>query len=121
VWFSYVYTHKTVGPAVTQRVKLAEAKLGITAHLTNHIFHNGYLPARYRTVVTWQGPCGRKIEEHERLEDLLTAGEGHCETSPLRLIIGKSAVIARLARVPLTFSIIDATCTHTRTCHSVCH
>ncbi|KAJ8593949.1 hypothetical protein M405DRAFT_809990 [Rhizopogon salebrosus TDB-379] len=102
VWFSYVYTHKTVGPAVTQRVKLAEAKLGITAHLTNHIFHSGYLPARYRTVVTWQGPCGRKIEEHERLEDLLTAGEGHCETSPLRLII-------------------DATCTHTRTCHSVCH
>jgi hypothetical protein len=92
VWFSYVYTHKNARPVVTQRVKLCNApdtKLGIIAHLTNHIFHNGYLPARYRTVVTWQGPCGRKIEEHERLDDLLTAGEGLCETSSLRLMIGK--------------------------------
>ncbi|KAG0703777.1 hypothetical protein DFH29DRAFT_915032 [Suillus ampliporus] len=90
LWFSYVYTHKSVGPAVTQRVKFChtqEAKLEIVAHLTNHVFRNGYLPARFRTVVTWQGPCGRKIEEHERLDALLTAGEGLSETSPLRLMI----------------------------------
>ncbi|OJA14478.1 hypothetical protein AZE42_05293 [Rhizopogon vesiculosus] len=90
VWFSYIYTHKNAGTVVTQRVKLCpapEAQLEIIAHLTNHIFRNNYLPARYRTVVTWQGPCGRKIEEHEKLNDLLTVGEGLSETSPLRLVI----------------------------------
>lgn len=105
LWFTYVYTHKGVSPAVTQRVKLCHAqgaKLEIMAHLTNHIFRNGYLPARYRSVVTWQGTCGRKIEEHENLDALLTAGEGLTETSPLRLII-------------------DPACTHTKTCHAACH
>ncbi|KAG1825029.1 hypothetical protein EV424DRAFT_1394685 [Suillus variegatus] len=105
LWFSYVYTHKNVTPAVAQRVKFChaqEAKLEIIAHLTNHIFRNGYLPARYRTVVTWQGTCGRKIEEHEKLDALLTAGEGLSETSPLRLVI-------------------DATRTHAETCHATGH
>jgi len=90
---------------VAQRVKFChaqEAKLEIIAHLTNHIFRNGYLPARYRTVVTWQGTCGRKIEEHEKLDALLTAGEGLSETSPLRLVI-------------------DATRTHAETCHATGH
>ncbi|KAG1748584.1 hypothetical protein EDB19DRAFT_1893690 [Suillus lakei] len=86
--FSYVYTHKSAAPAVTQH----EAKLETMAHLTNHIFRNSYLPARYWTVVTWQGPCGRKIEEHEKLDALLTAGEGLSETSPLRLMIGSRVV-----------------------------
>ncbi|KAG2155798.1 uncharacterized protein EDB93DRAFT_1101586 [Suillus bovinus] len=83
-------THKNATPAVTQRVKLChaqEAKLEIIAHLTNHIFRNGYLAARYRTVVTWQGTCGRKIGEHEKLDALLAAGEGLSDTSSLRLII----------------------------------
>ncbi|KAG1780497.1 hypothetical protein EV702DRAFT_1023100 [Suillus placidus] len=67
-------THRSVTPAVTQRVKFChaqDAKLEIIANLTNHIFRDGYLPARYRTVVTWQGTCGRKIEEHEKLEQAL--------------------------------------------------
>ncbi|KAG2344511.1 hypothetical protein BDR05DRAFT_982478 [Suillus weaverae] len=82
----------SVTPAVTQHDKFChgDAKLEIIAHLTNYInFRDGYLPARYRTVVTWQGTCGRKIEEHEKLDALLTAGEGLSETSPLRLIIDK--------------------------------
>ncbi|KAG1742332.1 uncharacterized protein EDB91DRAFT_1128710 [Suillus paluster] len=106
LWFSYVYTHKNAGPAVTQRVKFChaqEAKLEMIAHLTNHIFRHGFLPPRLRTVVTWQGLCGRKIEEHETLDALLAAREGLSETLPLRLMI-------------------DAACTHTGTCHAAaCH
>ncbi|KAH7925591.1 hypothetical protein BV22DRAFT_1088751 [Leucogyrophana mollusca] len=96
VWFSYVYTSNTIGTVVTQRVRLDNpaTKFDMVAHLSNHIFNNGYLPAHLRSVVYWQGSCGRKIEEHERLNGLLTAGDGSSEASPLRLVIDHVPVLS---------------------------
>ncbi|EGN98565.1 hypothetical protein SERLA73DRAFT_110123 [Serpula lacrymans var. lacrymans S7.3] len=89
VWFSYVYLRNTTGAVVTQRVKLdtPETKFEIMAHLTNHIFKHGFLPANVRSLVYWQTSCGRRIEEHFRLEELLTIGDGLAEEAPLRLVI----------------------------------
>ncbi|KIK92569.1 hypothetical protein PAXRUDRAFT_147010 [Paxillus rubicundulus Ve08.2h10] len=91
VWFSYHYLHRASAPVVVQRVRLdaVETKFKLVAQLTNHIFHSGYLPAHLRTKVYWKGSCGRNVEEHERLQDLLEAGDGTCETSCLRLNIGR--------------------------------
>lgn len=108
---------------MTQRVKFChaqEAKLEIIAHLTNHIFRNGYLPARNRTVVTWEGTCGRKIEEYEKLDALLAAGEGLSETSPLRLIIGKIRSCQFCRGFANHDGVIDAACAHTQPCHAAC-
>ncbi|KAF9242628.1 hypothetical protein BU15DRAFT_43711 [Melanogaster broomeanus] len=92
VWFGYHYLHKHAVPVVTQRVRLdvPETKLELVAQLTNHIFQSGYLPAHLRTKVYWQGSCERRIEEHERLQTLLEAGEGSCESASLHLNIGAS-------------------------------
>ncbi|KAF8158008.1 hypothetical protein B0H34DRAFT_438263 [Crassisporium funariophilum] len=87
-WFTYVYLHgsKTV---VTQRVKLNElpAKCDRLAHITNHLFQQGFLAAKLRPVVHWQKACGVRVEEHACVRDILSAGEGTCEEKPLRLII----------------------------------
>ncbi|KAH7905451.1 hypothetical protein BJ138DRAFT_1164755 [Hygrophoropsis aurantiaca] len=89
VWFSYVYTSNTTGNVVTQRIRLDNpaTKFEMIAHLSNYVFSNGYLPAHLRTLVYWKGSCGRRIEEHERLEGLLIAGDGSSEVSPLQLVI----------------------------------
>ena len=90
IWFSYHYLHKPSAPVVSQRVKLdaPDVKLELIAHLTNHIFANGYLAPSLRTKVYWQATCDRRVEEHEQLEPLLEAGHGVNESACLRLVIG---------------------------------
>jgi len=75
---------------VAQRARLdvPEVKLELIAHLTNHIFASGYLATNLRTKVHWQANCGRRVEEHERLEHLLEAGHGANESACLRLVVG---------------------------------
>ena len=62
------------------------------AHLTNYIFSQGYLEPKYRTVVHWEGLCGKKIEEGTRVEEVLGWGVGGCEEKPLKLIIGTGSL-----------------------------
>lgn len=91
LWFTYVYRHNAGAPAVAQRVKLAASetrgRMEMFANVTNHVFKEGFLAAKLRPVVHWEDPCGRKIEEHARVQDVLAFGEGVCEEKPLRLII----------------------------------
>ncbi|TDL22171.1 hypothetical protein BD410DRAFT_788881 [Rickenella mellea] len=89
LWFSYVYKHNPTEHVVTQRVKLdaAEKRLDILAHVTNHIFRNGFLPAHLRSKVYWQGKCGKVLEEHLCVEHVLGWGDGKSEETPLRLVI----------------------------------
>ncbi|KDQ62702.1 hypothetical protein JAAARDRAFT_54605 [Jaapia argillacea MUCL 33604] len=89
IWFSYVYLHNPGPQVVSQRIKLDSPlhKFDKLAHLTNHIFNQGYLPPKFRTLVHWEGVCGKKIEEHIAVEHLLCSGEGICEEKALRLVI----------------------------------
>jgi hypothetical protein len=96
-WFSYHYTSAgAAAPVVKQRVKIdalhsachpAHPKV---AHLTNHIFQQGYLAKNLRSRVHWQSACGKKLEEHVDLFELLAAGEGVAEDKTLHLVIGMS-------------------------------
>jgi hypothetical protein len=88
IWFSYVYLHNAVTPAVTQRIKFdAHVQLEKLAHVTNHVFGEGYLPAKFRTVVHWEGVCGKPILESATLADVLSWGEGVSENKAIRLVI----------------------------------
>lgn len=100
LWFSYIYLENTGVRIVTQRVKLTALpkKLERLAHVTNHIFSQGYLAPNLRSVVYWQSPCGKRIEEHVRVEDLLASGEGTSEDKPLRFVIGKPGYYCVLVR-----------------------
>lgn len=90
IWFSYAYLHNAAASVVTQRVKFDDsAKLEKLAHLTNHIFTNGYLPAKLRAAVHWQGVCGKRLQECANVYDVLLCGEGVSEDKAIRLIIGR--------------------------------
>ena len=96
-----MYKHNHAAPVVTQRVKLpafptapsgcrasVAVKMELLAHLTNYIFSQRYLAPNYRTVVHWEGLCGKKIEECTSIGELLGCGVGGCEEKPLKLVIG---------------------------------
>jgi len=99
LWFSYHYVHNTSGNHVVQRVKLESlhAQHHICgpdihhslklAHLSNYIFKQGYLAPRLRSKVHWQGICGKLIEEHHDVFELLLRGEGATEEKAIKLII----------------------------------
>ncbi|TFK34725.1 hypothetical protein BDQ12DRAFT_706876 [Crucibulum laeve] len=93
LWFSYVYTNNPSAHVVTQRVKLAVpgatacGRLDRLAHVTNHIFNQGYLAPKLRPVVHWQKFCGKRIEEHVLVEEILAGGDGLYEDKPLRLVV----------------------------------
>src|ERR1700742_487711 len=93
LWFSYVFAHNASAPVIVQRVKLAGSenarKIEMIAHVTNHIFAQGYVEPKYRSVVHWETACGKKVGECVRVEEVLSWGEGVCEEKPLRLVIGK--------------------------------
>ena len=90
LWFSYIYTHNPHAKVVTQRIKFAgvERRFERLAHVTNYIFAQGFLPSKYRAVVYWQRPCGKRVNEFAVVDEILVAGEGTSEEKPLRLVIG---------------------------------
>ncbi|KAF8742602.1 hypothetical protein AX14_003236 [Amanita brunnescens Koide BX004] len=90
LWFSYIYIHNPHAKVVTQRVKFAgfEKRFERLAHVTNYVFAQGFLPSKYRAVVYWQSPCGKRISEFAVVDEILVAGEGISEEKPLRLVIG---------------------------------
>jgi hypothetical protein len=45
-------------------------------------------------MVSWKGACGKHIEESEKVEDVLSWGEGVCEEKPLRLVIGECSQLS---------------------------
>ncbi|KAF8272762.1 hypothetical protein EI94DRAFT_156161 [Lactarius quietus] len=90
VWVHYEYVHCTHHRTTTQRIRLDVAQMKSCerlAHITNYIFAQGYLPCKFRSLVSWKGPCGKHIEECARIEDVLSCGDGVCEEKPLRLVI----------------------------------
>jgi hypothetical protein len=90
VWVNYEYVNSFHQVAATQRIRLdvPNFKCERLAHLTNHIFAKGYLPAKTRSSVYWKGVGGRRIEENVKVEDVFSWGEGLYETKPLRLVVG---------------------------------
>lgn len=89
VWVHYEYVNSFHHVTATQRIRLDQPnfKCERLAHLTNHIFAKGYLPAKTRSFVSWRGVCGKHIEESVKVEDVFSSGEGLCETKPLRLVV----------------------------------
>jgi hypothetical protein len=102
LWFSYAYTHGPKEKAVTQRIKFANLahKPERLAHITNHIFSQGFVESKWRPVVHWQAVCGKRVEEHTKIEELLWRGEGDNEDKPLRLVIGMFILTTLLFLLP---------------------
>ena len=94
IWVHYEYVHSVHPHTATQRIRLdlPHFKCERLAHITNHIFAKGYLPSNTRSLVSWKGVCGKHIEENVKVEDVLSWGEGLCESKPLRLVIGEFCV-----------------------------
>lgn len=92
IWVHYEYVRGVNPQTATQRIRLdlPHFKCERLAHLTNHIFSKGYLPAKARSLVSWKGVCGKHIEESTKVEDVLAWSEGLCEEKPLRLVIGET-------------------------------
>ena len=90
IWVHYEYVNCAHKVTATQRIRLDQPnfKCDRLAHLTNHIFAKGYLPAKTRSFVYWKGACGKHIEESVKVEDVFSWDEGLCETKPLRLVVG---------------------------------
>ena len=91
IWVHYEYVHAGHQHTAIQRIRLdlPHFKCERLAHITNHIFAKGYLPAKARPLVCWKASCGKAINECTKVEDVLSWGEGLCEGKPLRLVIGK--------------------------------
>ena len=91
VWVHYEYQDNGHPHTATQRIRLdlPHLKCERLAHLANHIFEKGYLPGKARSLVSWKGASGKHIEESVKVEDVLSLGEGVCESKPLRLVIGE--------------------------------
>jgi len=89
LWFSYHYIHNPPVQVVTQRIKFAglSRRFEKLAHVTNYVFAQGFLPSKYRAVVYWQSPCGKRINECAAVDEILIAGEGISEEKSLRLVI----------------------------------
>jgi len=89
VWVHYEYLDNRHPHTATQRIRLdlPHFKCERLAHLTNHIFTKRYLPCKARSLVFWKSTCGKQLEEGMKVEDVLSWGEGVCETKPLRLVI----------------------------------
>ncbi|KAK2465430.1 hypothetical protein APHAL10511_002784 [Amanita phalloides] len=89
LWFSYIYIHKPHAQIVTQRIKFAglQKRFEKIANVTNYVFAQGYLPHKYRSVVYWEAPCGKRISEAAIVDEILIAGDGISEGNPLRLVI----------------------------------
>jgi len=89
IWVRYEYVHAGHPQTATQRIRLdlPHFKCERLAHLTNYVFSKGYLPAKARSLVSWKGVCGKHIEECTKVEDVLSWGEGLCESKAVSLVI----------------------------------
>ncbi len=95
LWFTYNYVNSPTGHVVAQRIKFDAAQVNGTpfeklAHVTNHIFKQGYLPAKFRSLVHWEGSCGKRLSEGSSFPEVFAEGFGAIEDRPLRLVIGKN-------------------------------
>ncbi|KAF9493622.1 hypothetical protein BDN71DRAFT_1082659 [Pleurotus eryngii] len=95
LWFTYNYVNSPTGHVVAQRIKFDTAQVNGApfeklAHVTNHIFRQGYLPARFRSLVHWEGSCGKRLSEGSSFPEVFAEGFGATEERPLRLVIGKN-------------------------------
>ncbi|KAF8651965.1 hypothetical protein AX16_004608 [Volvariella volvacea WC 439] len=103
-WFQYIHAENPTAPAVTQRIKLncLPVKLERIAHLTNHIFAQGYLSSHVRPIVHWERSSGKTVDETTYLAEVLSWGEGVSEDKPLRLVIGDVKLTIPIPNAPPT-------------------
>ena len=90
LWFTYCYVHSPATRVAIQRVRLNQSiKLEQIAHLTNHIFTQGYLPGLYRPLVYWETQCGEKLTEDANIIEALAHGFGTTEGKAIKLVVGE--------------------------------
>ena len=90
LWFTYRYVYSPAAKVATQRIRLNQnIKLQQIAHLTNHIFTQGYLPAPYRPLVYWETQCGVRLAEDTNITETLAHGFGVTEGKAIKLVVGE--------------------------------
>ncbi|KAL9711352.1 hypothetical protein Ac2012v2_005897 [Leucoagaricus gongylophorus] len=90
LWFTYRYVYSPAAKVAIQRIRLNQnIKLQQIAHLTNHIFTQGYLPAPYRPLVYWETQCGVRLAEDTNITETLAHGFGVTEGKAIKLVVGE--------------------------------
>lgn len=79
------------GLGQTQLIELEfqSRKLNDLEDVLDHVFAQGWVESRFRSVSWWEKHDGTKIKNSSRVETLLHEGVGRCESTSLRLVIGR--------------------------------
>jgi hypothetical protein len=78
-------------PWQTQLIELEfqSRKLNDLEDVLDHVFAQGWVEAQYRSISWWEKHDGTKLKNGARVETLLKEGVGKCESTCLRLVIGR--------------------------------
>lgn len=97
LWLSYHQVSRSNKPVTAQLIELEfqNQKLVDLEDVLDHLFHQGFVEARYRPVAFWENHEGQRIHGAHVVEDLLKNGTGKCSQTALHLVIGTSS--ARLS------------------------
>ncbi|KAI6044707.1 hypothetical protein EDC04DRAFT_2560768 [Pisolithus marmoratus] len=89
LWLSYHQVSRSNKPVTAQLIELEfqNQKLVDLEDVLDHLFHQGFVEARYRPVAFWENHEGQRIHGAHVVEDLLKNGTGKCSQTALHLVI----------------------------------
>lgn len=90
-WLTYHQTSRVNKPVTAQLVELEfqNHKLHDLEDVLEHVFQQGFVEAKHRSVSWWEKKDGVKVKASLSVEELLKQGVGLCQDSALRLVIGE--------------------------------
>jgi len=93
LWLSYHQRSRCDKPSASQLIELefANQKLADLEDVLDHLFAQGFVEAKYRSLTWWEKHEGHKIGGSTVVEELLNSGIGKCPESALRLVIADRA------------------------------
>lgn len=98
LWMTYNLVSRVLAgkPATAHLVELhfQDHKLVDLEDVLDHVFRQGFVGAKYRSVAFWERRDGQRIKGSHNVEDLLEQGVGKCEESALRLVVGEFEIQA---------------------------
>jgi hypothetical protein len=95
LWLSYHQASRAGKPATAQLVELERhdrPRLLDLADVLEHVFSNGFVDAKFRTVCWIEAPDGTAIPASRTVADIHAMGHGRGPEHPLRLVIGAPAL-----------------------------
>jgi hypothetical protein len=94
LWIKYHQVSRTHKQVTAQLIDVGDA-----AHLfdledvLDHVFHQGFVDPKWRSVAWWEECNGARIKASHAVQELLARGAGSSPATALRLVIGTSGVL----------------------------